>query len=139
MKIIAFNISKGIYKFEIGKINTDFHSHPAYEILFSRNGTLTIETLSAKFENVYFAVIPANLSESRISHVFKNEVGTSLKKYLVWSKLKRTFELVINGKMNMFEASLESGFYDQAHLSKAFKQMFGVKPSKTYNSRTIQK
>ena len=79
-----------------------------------------------------------NLLESRLSHLFKSEMGISLKKYLVWSRLKKAFELVIAGKMNMYEASIESGFYDQAHLSKAFKQILGIAPSESYNSRMIQ-
>jgi len=78
------------------------------------------------------------LSKSRISHVFKEEMGLSMKKYLVWSRLKKAFELVVSGEENMYEASLQSGFYDQAHLSKAFKQMLGMSPSVVYNSRMIQ-
>ena len=79
-----------------------------------------------------------NLSDSRLSHLFKEEVGISIKKYLVWSKLKRAFEKVLNENKNMYEASIEIGFYDQPHLSKAFKQIFGISPSDVYNSSMIQ-
>ena len=78
------------------------------------------------------------LSESRISHLFKQEMGVSIKKYYVWSKLKKAFLGVIFEDKNMFEASLDAGFYDQAHLSKAFKDIFGLSPSTTYNSRILQ-
>lgn len=79
-----------------------------------------------------------HLSESRISHLFKDEMGISLKKYMVWNRLKRAFVKVVSEKKNMYEAAIESGFYDQPHLSKAFKQMLGISPSQIYNSRTLQ-
>ncbi len=34
--------------------------------------------------------------------------------------------------------SIESGFFDQAHMIKSFKSVLGVNPSKAYNSRTLQ-
>jgi len=80
----------------------------------------------------------SHLSDSRLSHLFKQEVGISIKKYYVWSKLKRAFQEVIQEEKNMYEAALENGFYDQAHLSNAFKQLLGVPPSEVYNSRMIQ-
>ena len=78
------------------------------------------------------------LSESRLSHIFKAAIGISLKKYLVWSRLKSAFQLVVDKDINLYQAALESGFYDQAHLSKAFKQFLGLNPSEVFNSRTLQ-
>lgn len=79
-----------------------------------------------------------NLSESRLSHLFKSSIGISLKKYLIWSKLKSTIQNHLNNKNDLFTSLIESGFYDQPHFSKSFKSMLGVKPSKTYNSRILQ-
>lgn len=79
-----------------------------------------------------------HLSDSRLSHLFKKEIGISIKKYFVWSKLKKAFKNVVLGEKNMYEASIDSGFYDQAHLNNAFKQMLGVTPSDVYNSRMLQ-
>ncbi|MEW7292707.1 helix-turn-helix domain-containing protein [Aquimarina sp. 2304DJ70-9] len=78
------------------------------------------------------------LSESRLSHLFKESIGISIKKYLVWSKLKKAIHLVLNEGVTLTEASLQSGFFDQAHLSNAFKNVLGITPSKAYNSRTLQ-
>lgn len=78
------------------------------------------------------------LSESRISHLFKEHIGVSLKKYLVWSNLKKAIQSYLQEENNLTEASLQHGFFDQAHLSNAFKNVLGVRPSKAYNSRTIQ-
>lgn len=79
-----------------------------------------------------------HLSESRLSHLFKKEMGLSLKKYLVWSRLRETIQYVLSEETSLYEAGLKSGFFDQAHLSRAFKQMLGLSPSKVYNSRMIQ-
>jgi len=79
-----------------------------------------------------------NLSDSRLSHIFKSETGISLKKYSVWARLKKAFQFVIYENLNLNQAALKSGFYDQAHLSKSFKQMLGINPSAKYNSRMIQ-
>lgn len=236
MKIKEFDRIKGIYEFELTEFETEFHAHPAIEIVLSMNGGIQIETTKGQFENIYFAVIDANfihkmstpkqnnnvlmiecnsdflkknllqfginfnegiyieesqknrnllmdkfrslyqngnilkttnlrvheclnyldssmseynsmlktlatrtkLSESRISHIFKEEMGVSIKKYMVWSRLKKAFEIVLSGEGNMYEAAFQSGFYDQAHLSKAFKQMLGINPSKVFNSRILQ-
>ncbi len=79
-----------------------------------------------------------HLSDSRLSHLFKYEMGLSLKKYYAWSRLRTAIQYLISHQTNLYETGLRSGFYDQAHLSKAFKQMLGLSPSKVYNSRMIQ-
>jgi AraC-like DNA-binding protein len=79
-----------------------------------------------------------HLSESRISHLFKEHVGVSLKKYLLWNKLKWTIHTVLTDGESLFSSALIHGFFDQPHLSRTFKEMLGISPSLVYNSRTIQ-
>ncbi len=78
------------------------------------------------------------LSESRLSHLFKEQLGVSLKKYLVWSKLRKAIQLYLSENKNLTETSLQNGFFDQAHFSNSFKNVLGVSPSKAYNSRIVQ-
>ncbi len=78
------------------------------------------------------------LSDSRLSHLFKEHIGISIKKYLVWNKLRQAINLYLNEQTNLTDVSLQSGFFDQAHLSNSFKNVLGVSPSKAYNSRIIQ-
>lgn len=80
----------------------------------------------------------SKLSESRLSHLFKTNLGVSLKKYLIWSKLKSTIRQHLHTHNDLFSSLIESGFYDQPHFSKSFKTMLGISPSKVYNSRTVQ-
>ena len=79
-----------------------------------------------------------HLSESRLSHLFKENIGVSIKKYLVWSRLKLAIDAVLYHGDSLSSAAHRSGFFDQAHLSKAFKEMLGIHPSAAYNSRTLQ-
>jgi len=235
MKILTFNTATGLYDFALDEVETDWHTHPAMEIVLAPRGDLQLEVDHQLHTSVFFAIINANvrhklscpapvrlvmiegssstleacwqenhislsqgifveqrpynrvkwisqlinrheellpnsimdhriqncldyfskqdiqypemmqslqarthLSESRLSHLFKKEMGISLKKYLVWSRLRETIQYVIADQLSLYEAGLRSGFYDQAHLSKAFKQMLGLSPSKVYNSRTLQ-
>ncbi|MEM1134468.1 MAG: helix-turn-helix transcriptional regulator [Bacteroidota bacterium] len=235
MKVLEFNTNNGIYSFELGNFNTEFHAHPAYEIVIATDGNFSVLTSNSENINLSFAVIEANvrhkvlayncrlellmiehnnlwiktilakhnidtesgiyvestiqkrsalfhylqqnfcpderrnyddrihkcleffesenveyslmvkelqnkvhLSESRLSHLFKDEIGVSLKKYLVWSRLKKTINSVLENQENLFSASMRCGFYDQAHFSKTFKETLGISPSEVYNSRTLQ-
>ena len=78
------------------------------------------------------------LSASRLSHLFKEHIGLSLKKYLLWCRLRQAISLFLEGEDKLFEVAHRSGFYDQAHLSRAFTTILGISPSQVYNSRTIQ-
>ncbi len=78
------------------------------------------------------------LSESRLSHLFKENVGISIKKYHVWNKLKYALKFLLTEETNLKEASFEAGFSDQAHLSNSFKNFLGTNPSKVFNSSTLQ-
>ncbi|HAA16268.1 MAG TPA: hypothetical protein DCE41_33025, partial [Cytophagales bacterium] len=79
-----------------------------------------------------------HLSSSRISHLFKQEVGISLKKYLLWCRLRATIQQHLHSSQDLLASLFQSGFHDQPHFSKAFKSMLGVNPSFAYNSRTVQ-
>jgi AraC-like DNA-binding protein len=236
MKVLDFNIKKGVYCFELGAFETDFHSHPAIEVIVALEGSFSLSIVNLDYHNLTFAIVEKNtphkltnlhgkvklmlvehqddllktildefhiklfqsftsieqsinhtqifskiydrihlaesrmfydnrvskcleifenkdidyktlmkelqnqvhLSESRLSHLFKADIGVSLKKYLVWCRLKNAIHTHLKNHENLFSSSLISGFYDQAHLSKSFKEMLGISPSTVYNSRMLQ-
>ena len=236
VRVIEFNINRGVYAFQFEELETEFHSHPAIEVLLVKNGTIEVSTENGRHEGLSLAIIDANvkhkvsgkadsikavliehrdiaikeklsslgigldkglyvlrkrdknlidfeglygdltrnknelrydqrvskvirflhqneiayetmmgeltrivsLSESRLSHLFKENVGISLKKYLLWCKLRTAISQFLDKKEDLFSALIQSGFYDQPHFSRAFKTMLGVKPSQAYNSRTVQ-
>jgi AraC-like DNA-binding protein len=80
-----------------------------------------------------------HLSEGRLSHLFKAEIGLPIQKYIIWVRLKNAVQYLIEQESNLNEAALMAGFYDLAHFSRNFKTMMGVKPSQVYNnSRIVQ-
>ena len=66
-----------------------------------------------------------NLSKSRLSHVFKENVGISLKGYLLIVRLKYVYKLVMEGKSKTY-ASVEGGFTSPAHLAYICKKQMGI-------------
>ena len=236
MKILEFDIKRGIFHYITNDFNADSHSHPVIEITNALKGNFSIETDFGKQKDLTFSIIDTNtnhkvfseqndievlliecnnmklheylfnrdiklkngvftstkvlnrtelmydlhnfsvkqnlklthdkriydciqiietenphynkltstlsskifLSESRISHLFKKNVGISIKKYHVWNKLKLALELFLKEETNLKEISFEAGFSDQAHLSKSFRNMLGKNPARVFNSRTVQ-
>lgn len=65
------------------------------------------------------------LSESRLSHLFKNEVGVSLSSFLVYEKLRKTFLYIEEGE-NITSAAIRAGFNSSAHCAAVCKRMFGI-------------
>ena len=65
------------------------------------------------------------VSESRLSHIFKESVGVSLKGYLMISQMKYAYSLVMEGKSKTY-AALEAGFSSPAHLAYICKKHMGI-------------
>lgn len=67
----------------------------------------------------------AGLSSSRFQHLFKEETGLSFRRYRLWARLQATMSCVMDGK-TLTQAAHDAGFASSAHLSAAFKAMFGL-------------
>lgn len=236
MKILEFDVKKGIFHYITTDLGTETHSHPVMEIANAPNGKFSIETDFGMQNNLTFAIIDVNvnhkmlseqndiellliennntklteyllsrdielkhgiftsaeirsraelmrdlrdfshkenlkltndkrvydciqiietesldyhkllttlssrtfLSESRLSHLFTQNVGISIKKYQVWNKLKFALYFFLSEGANLKEAALEAEFYDQSHLNKAFRNYLGINPVEVFNSRIVQ-
>ena len=68
------------------------------------------------------------VSESRFSHWFRDQTGMPLRSYKKWLRLIRGIEKVLQGH-SLTDAAYDVDFADQAHFTRTFIQMFGVKPS----------
>lgn len=75
----------------------------------------------------------ACLSQSRLSHLFKEQVGVSLAGYLTWAKLEKACMLIQAGE-RMTDAAVNAGFSSSSHLSATFRRMFGITCSEFLNS-----
>ena len=67
----------------------------------------------------------ACLSESRLSHLFKEQMGIALGRYLVLEKMKKGY-LHYGHTGNITEAALNAGFDSPSHFAATCKRMFGI-------------
>ncbi|HAC57118.1 helix-turn-helix transcriptional regulator [Parvibaculum sp.] len=78
------------------------------------------------------------LSESRLTHLFKQETGVSLRRYMLWLRLGNAMARALSGA-SLTEAAHASGFSDSAHLSRTCREMFGINPQAVArHSRFVQ-
>ena len=91
------------------------------------------ETLSTEqLTNISF------LSESRLLHLFKDEMGLPIRNYILWYRLKVALEHLIN-EGSLTKAAHMAGFSDQSHFTRTCQKMIGVPPSIiTKNSKFVQ-
>lgn len=73
------------------------------------------------------------LSESRLTHLFKEQTGIPLSRYILYMRLMEAVKCVFYGE-DLTTAAHHAGFADSAHLSRTYKQIFGLKPSEFFNS-----
>ena len=78
------------------------------------------------------------LSESRLAHLFKENIGIPIRRYLLWSRLAKAVAYIFNGE-TFTSAAHSAGFADAAHFSRTFKQMFGLNLREIFkNSQFVQ-
>jgi AraC-like DNA-binding protein len=70
----------------------------------------------------------ACLSPSRFAHLFRQQLGLPFSRYMLWRKVTRAM-LVIGSERTLAAAAHAADFADAAHLTRTFRQMFGIPPS----------
>ena len=69
--------------------------------------------------------VDVGLSESRLLHLFRAEIGTSMRAYRMWTRMLQAAREVGNGS-NLTTAAARGGFASPSHLADRFKQTFGL-------------
>lgn len=67
------------------------------------------------------------LSRFELSRQFRKRLGTSPHRYAVMRRLERARRLVTSGS-SLADAAAACGFADQSHMTRQFKQAYGVAP-----------
>ncbi len=65
-----------------------------------------------------------------ICRKFKQIKGVRISEYIRHIRLEKAFDLLISNKYQLTKIGLETGFYDQSHFSKSFKNVYGTSPRK---------
>nr|NJM02640.1 AraC family transcriptional regulator [Desulfobacula sp.] len=69
----------------------------------------------------------AGISRYYLLRVFERETGLTPHTYLKLVRVKRARELMDKG-ISIIEAAHAVGFYDQSHLNRVFKKIYGITP-----------
>jgi AraC-like DNA-binding protein len=92
----------------------------ALEIIHEDPGTrLSLATLARH----------ANLSPSRFTALFRQTTGVPVRRYKLWVAMGAAVRSMQRGA-SLTQASMEAGFSSPAHFSSAYRQMFGMEPSR---------
>ncbi len=67
------------------------------------------------------------LSESRIRHLFKKQVGQPLQNFILWMKVVDSLSLIVKGG-KVEETAFATGFWDASHMNRSYKTLLGVSP-----------
>ena len=78
----------------------------------------------------------ACLSYYRLSHLFSNEMGLSLRQYVLSLKIHAAARCIGQG-MTLTATAHEAGFTDSAHLSRVWTKAFGGPPTRFLNPKTF--
>jgi len=77
------------------------------------------------------------LPQREVSARFRRETGLTIRRYVLWLRLKRAVATLAEER-TLTEAAYAAGFSDAAHLSRTFVQMFGVSPSESLVASRVQ-
>ena len=65
------------------------------------------------------------LSSSRLSHLFREQVGITLKDYLLLHQLERVFQDILSGR-KITDAAMDAGFDSPSHFASTVKRLMGL-------------
>lgn len=69
------------------------------------------------------------LSESRLRHLFKEQVGQPIQSFLLWMRVVDSLNMVLQGKQ-VSQSAIDAGFWDGSHMNRSYMELLGIAPSK---------
>lgn len=87
-----------------------------------------LETCSCHEHTISSFATKVSLSPSRLSHLFKEQVGVPLKSYIVLHQIKQAFMYLLQGK-TITDAALLAGFDSPSHFATTVKRVIGMSAS----------
>ena len=70
----------------------------------------------------------AGVHPVHLCRTFRKHQGTSIGRFIREKRVHHAMVLIQHGRLTLAEIASESGFSDQSHLSRAFKQVLGITP-----------
>ena len=72
--------------------------------------------------------VGANMSPSKLKHLFKQIFGNSIFSYYQEFRMKKAARLLIEEKLSVSDVGYQLGFTNLSHFSRVFKEHIGMKP-----------
>ena|SRR5215831_5983914 len=93
------------------------------------NAIQSIHELPGKSKSLDALAKHAGLSNSRFLHLFKQTTGVPLRRYRLWAAMNATVRSMLKGT-SLTRACIDAGFASSSHFSAAYREMFGMEPSR---------
>ena len=77
----------------------------------------------------------AGLSQSRLSRLFRAEIGTGLTAFRTEQKLERVDSMMRGGQRSLTNAALDAGFGSYSQFFRAFQARRGASPREFYRHK----
>jgi AraC-like DNA-binding protein len=84
----------------------------------------------------YAAVVLAGLAPETISRGFGRVFGTTAASFRAEARARRAFEQIVRTNAPLVDIAANSGFADQAHMTRAVRALTGA-PANSWRSRSI--
>jgi AraC-like DNA-binding protein len=107
--LFGSRLARKLLDHRIAEVVADIVAHPG--------GTSTAEHYAAQVQ----------LSFSRLLHLFKEEVGVSMRTFRSWKRARSLLHYVTQ-KANLADIAQHAGYPDSSHLSHSIRQVFGLTP-----------
>ncbi|MBS0420058.1 MAG: helix-turn-helix transcriptional regulator [Proteobacteria bacterium] len=78
------------------------------------------------------------VAPGRLLRAFKHTTGLTPQQYRLRARVERARQLLVDGQLPLKAIGQDSGFYDQAHLTRAFRAAYGTTPSRYRKERVSQ-
>ncbi len=93
----------------------------------------TVRFLTAHYgeEGITIRTVASHLgvSESHLSHVFKQETGLTVIGYLTRYRISTAMRLLGDGRRKVYEVARMVGYRDETYFASVFKKLAGLTPS----------
>ncbi len=89
------------------------------DLIFESNGMIDIQALSEAVE----------ISTRQLERLFKRTIGTTIKFFSRIIRFNYIFQLMKNKELSWIQVALKSGYFDQSHFIKNFKEFTGEEPT----------
>ena len=79
------------------------------------------------------------LSESRFSHLFREQVGMPFSAYVIYQRIMYVYFQIIRSGKNITEAAITAGFYSSGHFADVNRRVFGLSASRVLEKMEFMK